>query len=328
MSELTKCQVCRGLIDEEDLFCANCGTEAPLREVDGELPARGQDKSGMPTHSFECGGCGASMSYDASARTLRCPFCGSERLEKRADERTLAPNRVIPFRVGREAALATMRKWLGRGFFRPSDLSERAAVDKMAAVYVPYWIFQARTHTYWTADTNELPASARGDWRPLFGEHRGEHAGVLVGASGALSSHETHALCPFDLAQGVEPDQVDLENATFEKFKVGRKYARPLARQGLEEIEAETCEATYVPGRARNCKVNSLVEGLASEPVLLPVWIMAYRYNERFFRFLVNGQTGTATGEAPTSWKKILAVTVLAVGVLLLLLAIIGLFAS
>lgn len=168
---------------------------------------------------------------------------------------------------------------------------------------------------------------SRGDWRPLFGEHRGEYAGVLVGASGSLTSSETHALCPFDLASAVPPSQVDLENVTVEKFKVGRKYARPIAREGLESLECQTCEGLYVPGKARNCKVNTLVEGLASEPVLLPVWIMAYRYKDRVFRFLVNGQTGAATGEAPTSWLKVLGVAAVAAMVLLLLLALVGLFA-
>jgi hypothetical protein len=319
-----RCAVCGGLIDEEDLFCANCGTEAPLQDDAGEGRPRGA--SGTATHNFECGGCGASMSYDASARALRCPFCSSEKLAPRADEKTLAPRRVVRFRVERDAAEATMRQWLGRGFFRPSDLSQRALVDRMSAVYVPYWVFEARTHTYWTADTNQLPAMARGDWRPLFGEHHGTYAGVLVGASGALTSSETYALCPFDLDEAVDPSQVDLDNATFEKFKVGRKYARPHAREALERMETEACELEYVPGRARNCKVNTLVEGLTSEPILLPVWIMAYRYNERMFRFLVNGQTGAATGEAPTSWTKIAALAAAVAGAILLVVALVALF--
>jgi DNA-directed RNA polymerase subunit RPC12/RpoP len=326
MSLLTRCCICEGLLDEEDLFCANCGTEAPLQTGDGK--PRAHDTSQMLTHSFQCGGCGASMSYDASARSLRCPFCGSEKLQQRTNERTLAPSRVVPFAVQRDAALATMRQWLGRGFFRPGDLSERAMIDQMVAVYVPYWIFEARTHTYWTADTSQLPLMSRGDWRPLFGEHRDRYEGVLVGASGSLTSGETHALCPFDLAAGVPPEEVDLENVTVEKFKVGRKYARPIAREGLENLECRTCESLYVRGKARNCKVNTLVEGLASEPVLLPVWIMAYRYNERVFRFLVNGQTGAATGEAPTSWLKVLAIAGVAVGAVLLAVALAAAFAG
>jgi hypothetical protein len=247
------------------------------------------------------------MSYDASAQTLRCPFCGSEKLDERQDCKTIAPQRVVPFSINRESAVTSLRSWLRQGFWRPSDLSDAAIVTKMTAVFVPYWVFSARASSYWTADTSQTPAGARGDWFPLSGQHRGEYRGLLVGASGALTPAETSAICPFDLQQGVAPDQVDLENVVFEQFRVQRKYARPLARHGFENLVRQDC-TQFVPGRGRNLKVNVLLEGLTSEAVLLPVWIMAYRYQEQVFRFLLNGQTGKATGQAPTSWQKVLAV--------------------
>jgi hypothetical protein len=111
-----------------------------------------------------------------------------------------------------------------------------------------------------------------------------------------------------------------------EQFRVQRKYARPLAHQGLENLDREACQR-YVPARCRNMRLNVLLEGLTSEPVLLPVWIMAYRYRDQLFRFLVNGQTGRATGQAPVSWNKILGVVAIAglIGlVLCLALAIAG----
>ena len=304
---LLKCHVCHGLLDEEDLFCPNCGTEAPHEPGKKEPPAQ------AAKHRFECSGCGASMSYDASAGSLRCPFCGSLDLVAQPDTNTLAPNRVVPFRISSGEAAQVLRRWLGRGFWRPGDLTEQAAVVKMTPVYVPYWVFEAHTHTYWTADTSQTPPGARGDWFPLFGEHRGSYAGVLIGASKALSPRETEEICPFELAQAVPPDQVDLENSIVEQFSMPRKYARPLARQGLEALESRACESRYVPGRCRNMKVNVRLEGLASEPVLLPVWIMAYRYRDELYRFLANGQTGRATGRAPVSWWKIGAAVTLAI---------------
>ena len=39
--------------------------------------------------------------------------------------------------------------------------------------------------------------------------------------------------------------------------------------------------------------------------MLLPIWISAYRYQKKVFRFLVNGQTGEVVGKAPWSWVKI-----------------------
>lgn len=311
---LNKCEVCRSLLDEEDLFCSNCGTEAPRRQA-----APAADSGRLSRTNFECSGCGASMSYDAGASALRCPFCGSLDMVARPDTKILAPRRVVPFQINRQAAESAMRAWLGRGFWRPGDLAQQAALVEMMPVYVPYWVFHAHTHTYWTADTDHTPAGARGDWYPLAGEHRGDYAGLLIGASGALTPHETAALCPFDLAGGLPPEEVDLERVIVEQFTMPRKYARPLARHGLEQAESGTVAASYVPGRARNVHVNIRVESMESEPVLLPVWIMAYRYRDQLFRFLVNGQTGRAAGQAPTSWAKVgLAVGMAVVGVLLL----------
>lgn len=322
MSDLIlKCEVCGSLIDEEDLFCANCGTEAPKREEREGAPA---DSARVARHNFECSGCGASMSYDAGAEALGCPFCGSVDMREKQDARILAPSRVVPFRLSREEAEAAMRAWLGRGFWRPGDLAQEANVVKMTPVYVPYWVFEATTHTYWTADTSQTPVGARGDWYPLSGEHRGHYAGMLIGASGALTPSETAAICPFDLSAGRPPEEVDLENVTVEQFSLARKYARPLARQGLEQSEAATCESRYVPARARNVHVNVRIESMASEPVLLPVWIMAYRYRDRLFRFLLDGQTGRATGQAPVSLNKILIAVAIAAVVLLLLLFLAG----
>ena len=300
-SLLLKCSVCQALLDEEDLFCANCGTEAP------ERTEKRSTQTLIATHNFQCQGCGASMSYDASARTLRCPFCGSERLEKQADEKMLRPERVVPFAISQQDALSRLRQWLGTGFWRPGDLARAAVVTHLTQVFVPYWVFSARAFTYWTADSSQTPFGARGDWVPLAGENRGNYGGLLVGASSVLTPAETHAICPFDLAAAVPPDQVDLENVVYEQFRVQRKYARPLAHAGLESEERVSC-SKYVPGRCRNLKVNLRVEELTGEPILLPVWIMAYQYRDKLFRFLVNGQTGQCTGIAPTSYKKIAAV--------------------
>jgi predicted RNA-binding Zn-ribbon protein involved in translation (DUF1610 family) len=319
---LTKCSICRALLDEEDLFCANCGTEAP-QSADKPHSQRTQ----LATHNFLCQGCGASMSYDASAQTLRCPFCGSEKLAEQKDAKVLRPQWVVPFAIEQHDALARLRQWLGSSFWRPGDLAQAAVVTTLTQVYVPYWVFAARVFTYWTADTSQTPFGARGDWCPMSGENHGTYSGVLVGASSVLTPAETHAICPFDLAAAVPPEKVDLDNVVYEQFRVQRKYARPLAQQGLEGLERQAC-TKYVPGRCRNLKVNLRVEGLTGEPALLPVWIMAYRYRDQLFRFLVNGQTGQCTGTAPTSYKKIAAVIFFIIAAILLILLCTGVFGA
>ena len=318
---LSKCSVCGAILDEEDLFCANCGTEAP--SSNGQ-PAASKPGTVVATHNFLCDGCGAGMSYDASAQTLRCPFCGGEKLTEVKDAKVLAPDRVVPFKIEQRGAHAILQKWLPSSFWRPSDLAQQAVVEKMTPVYVPYWVFSAETYTYWTADTSQTPLGARGDWYPVSGNHRGTYQGLLIGASGSLTPGETTALCPFDLSEGVPPSQVDLSNVVYEPFQVQRKYARPLAQRGFEQLIAGDCRG-YVPGNCRNLKVNVRVENLHSEPVLLPVYIMAYRYKGHVYRFLVNGQTGRHIGTAPTSYMKVAAAIGIAVAILVAIVLCAGL---
>ena len=338
---LLKCSVCGAVLDEEDLFCPNCGTEAPTTSSpmaeEGAVKGNGEGNaatSGTPsafrpppsvpppthliTYNFICRGCGASMSYDASAQALRCPFCGSEQLEKQPDAKEIAPDGVVPFVVTRDKAIEGMRTWLGQGFWRPGDLAAQAAVVGMRRSTFPTGCSTPK-RTPIGLPTVATFLLAQGNWHPETGAHEGQYAGLLVGASGALTGAETKEICPFDLSVAVPPEKVDLKNITFERFVVPRKYARPLARQGLESLEAQACQQ-YVVGKCRNMRVNVRITDLASRPILLPVWIMAYRYRDQVFRFLANGQTGKSTGQAPLSYRKIGAAVAIAAAIILLAL--------
>jgi hypothetical protein len=103
-STLQKCTVCGGLLDEEDLFCANCGTEAP--EVNKQETSHTQ----LATHNFACEGCGASMSYDASAQRS-APVL---RLGEVAREEWGARTGRIKVRGPQSQAVDTLRQWLPR----------------------------------------------------------------------------------------------------------------------------------------------------------------------------------------------------------------------
>jgi len=305
---LEKCTVCGGLIDEEDLFCGNCGTEAPH-------DTSKRTASTLATHSFQCAGCGASMSYSIKRQSLRCPFCGGTNLEKSEDHKVIAPTKVIPFRIDEEKAREIMRAAIGKGFWRPPDLSKRAVVTNMVPVYVPYWVFSAEVNTYWTADTSQTPGHARGDWFPMSGEHQASYQDVVVGASGALTPNETLQLCPFDSQAGVPPEDVDLDQYTVEQFNVARKYARPLAQSNFEALERKAVDTKFVPPRSRNVKVNLRIQNMQSQPMLLPIWIMAYQYKDQVYRFLINGQTGHSTGQTPFSYRKLFTVVGIVIGV-------------
>ncbi|MDZ4085590.1 MAG: hypothetical protein U1E69_02190, partial [Tabrizicola sp.] len=60
--------------------------------------------------------------------------------------------------------------------------------------------------------------------------------------------------------------------------------------------------------------VDTRWSGETFKHILLPVWMAAYKYNGKSYRFLVNGQTGEVQGERPWSvWKIAFAVLLAAV---------------
>ena len=302
-----KCEVCNGLLDDEDVFCSNCGRSV---EIISAMPASSSNDD-VKLHYFDCDGCGASMTYDASVGTLRCPFCANEGLREKQAKRTLKPSRFVPFQIDRSQAETLLQNWLGRGFWRPGDLAKTATITQVSAVFVPHWIFSARTHSYWTADSRKTPFGARSDWYPVSGQHLGEHRQVVIGASGVLSPTETDSIRPFDLSTSVPFDGADLGDATVEQFTVARKFARPHARHVIEQRDYDLCARDYLENRFRNLRVNVRISDLRSDAVLLPVWIMAYRYRKQLYRILINGQNAKIAGDAPFSGRKLAVILII-----------------
>ena len=247
-------------------------------------------------------------------------------MTRKEDTRVLRPDGVVPFLVPHEAAVELCKNWIQEGFWRPSDIRERAMIEAIAAVYVPYWVFSATTETHWTADSSSVPPGSRGNWCPVSGDHRNQYAGLLVGGSSALTPAETFGVAPFDLNKAVAPEEVDLLNARVEEFQMPRKEARPLAVGSLQELERQACRK-YVRGESRNLRVNVRILNMSSQPLLLPIFIMAYRYKNQVYRVLINGQTGKLTGGAPFAYGK-LAGIIVAVIVVCLLIALAIFFLS
>lgn len=315
-----RCAVCLCFLDEDDLFCGNCGTENPTVESSTlEQLTKYTDH-----YSYDCASCGASMSYDASAQALRCPFCGGTQMKAQQARRSIKCDWVVPLGVNRQQAQQIFRDWLGRGFWRPGDLASASQIGKIAAVYVPFWVFEADSYTKWTADSSPAPPGCRGDWYPVAGENRDHHSDVLVGASSILASSEVDAISPYDLRKAISPEEMDLANAIVEIFKIPRKQARPIAQAIVEERERQIC-SSYVPGLARRVKVNVRIQAMTGRPVLLPVWILAYHYKHSTYRVLINGQTGKIAGSTPFSYTKLTLVILLVVGILLFSLAVVAL---
>jgi len=101
------------------------------------------------------------------------------------------------------------------------------------------------------------------------------------------------------------------------------EMTRSVARQEAQ-AEMERRHRSKLSSEQNTVELNtaSVCTALKGAPVLVPVYIGAYRHGKGLYRVLVNGQTGALVGKAPISYWKV------ALAVLLGLVAIAAIFGA
>ncbi len=67
-------------------------------------------------------------------------------------------------------------------------------------------------------------------------------------------------------------------------------------------------------------QLNTSYSGITFKHLLLPVWISAYRFNQKVYQVMVNARTGEVQGDRPFSIWKIAGFVVLLLLVLLVVI--------
>lgn len=319
------------------LVCPYCGyTEeiaaAPAaggpQEYDLEEALRaGRFEKGWGTgmRSIKCRSCGAQVDISPSAEATTCPFCSSPQvvLEKPPED-VFTPETMIPFAVDKKQALAAFRTWIVGGWFRPSELKQNWNMGKISGVYLPYWTFDADTHSLWKAmagySYDEVQPGAPGKtgrvrkirWEQASGTHTEVFDDVLVFASKGLSREMVESIEPFYLKKLVPYKPEYLAGWSAERYTVNLKEGWGFGKQKISRMIEAAC-GKKVPGDThKDLQVSTNWRQVKFKHVLLPIWVASYEYGGKVYRFLVNGETGKVHGEAPVDKIKV-ALAILAV---------------
>jgi hypothetical protein len=254
-----------------------------------------------------------------------CIFCGSSSvLAQEANRNALRPESLIPLDVGRDQVQRAFRGWLKRLWFRPSALKKLARFDAVG-VYVPYWTFDARVHSDWSADAGhyyyetethtvwrdgkphvETRTVQKVRWVPAWGDREDAYDDLLVHASGGVSEELARELGPYDTSALVPYRPEYLAGWRAEEYGVDLSTAWVRGRDEIVRMQEERC-AGDVPGDTyRGLRVSNTFDAVRWKHVLLPMWTLTYRFRGKAYTVLVHGQNGSVHGKAPWSWVKIL----------------------
>ncbi len=89
-----------------------------------------------------------------------------------------------------------------------------------------------------------------------------------------------------------------------EAYQVGLKAAFVTGKQLIDGKVEQLVRADIGGDHQRITSINTQYSHLTFKHILLPLWVSAYIYGGKTYRFVVNGQTGEVQGESPKSgWK-------------------------
>lgn len=329
------------------LRCPFCGEKKEVeagrpgaeRDLDDALRAaakRHDDRSeavadALAARSVLCEACGATVVVPPNEAAGRCAYCGSTRvLPATPDPSRIPPECLLPFAVDRVQAEELFRKWIRSLWFRPNALKRGNALAEMKGVLVPYWTFDAHAESSWSAmagyhytvtvgSGKNAHTETRTRWVPAAGRRSDDYDDLLVCASRGLEPGLLAAVEPFRTGDLVRFREEYLAGWSAEAYAVDVREAWGVGDGRIRQSQVGRC-AGDVPGDTHmSLSVSTTLSGKRYRHVLLPIWVCAYRFRGKPWRFLVNGQTGEVQGKAPWSWVKItlLVVGVLAVGAII-----------
>jgi hypothetical protein len=216
-------------------------------------------------------------------------------------------------------------------------MAEANAID---GAYIPAWTYDSDTDSDYTGergddytDTETYTDSegktqtrtvTRTRWTSVSGEVELHFDDVLVIASNSLPRKYADALEPWDLDHLVGYRDEYLSGFVAESYQIDLPQGFEIAKEIMSPDIRAAIERDIGGDHQRIGSVDTQYSNTTFKHALLPIWISAYRYNDRTFRFLVNARSGEVQGERPYSVIKILLAILFGVLALLIAWAIIA----
>ncbi len=312
------------------IACESCGYTAPAQaqkvgmaageyEFTLETLAQAQQGWGTSHKQLHCKGCGADLDIPEGALTTTCPFCASNEVNIRtAPSDHLRPRFLIPFKVLPKDTRTRAMEWLGKGWFHPKELSVNAILDRFSGIYLSFWTFTAdiaslwkaevgheRTETYYDSASKTHKTRIVIDWRWENGRVGINVSDLLIPGNQHVSQLIVQRLYPFKLSDLVEYTPDFLAGWQALVYDVTLPDAWEQGKAVMRERAKKACYADIASAHIRNFSMTADFADESWRYVLLPIYLAAYKFEDKVFQVMVNGQTGMVAGQKPVAWWKI-----------------------
>ncbi len=350
-----KCRQCGGTLmfapGTTSLQCEFCGAMNEIDKSNWDYSAMSakhdflSDIANLPegemevVHSIKCKCCGAQTTYSSKDVSVNCDFCGSM-LTISPDENTsisrIKPQGVIPFMVTSDQARNKFTEWIKGLRFAPSDLVNKASMESgLTGMYIPYWLYYVDTVTRYTGKRGEYyytekqvkqdDGSMKTEkerhtrWHPTSGTVYKNFKDIIISGSNTLGPEGDSLKKKFKFEGMVPYNEQILTGYKSETYSVDLKEAYKEAQKIMSGEIRDAIEKEIGGDDQQIDSKDTTENNIEYKHILAPLWISAFRYEGKSYRFMINGQTGDLSGSRPYSKLKIAILIGSIIAVILLL---------
>ncbi len=351
-SQSFSCPGCGGRLvfdpTSQKLKCPYCSTLKDIdlkhitpREYDiGTAPVVKDDDWGSAMHVMRCQGCGAEIVLEKDVSADMCAFCGAPHVMEDQQKAGIAPESMATFRMDQQYAVDAFRKWIKKKWFTPGKAKKMAALGNITGVYLPHWTYDAQStsryqgqaghHYYVTVPVTvhkdgktvtEMRQEQRTRWEPASGVVSNNFDDILVAGSERLPEELLARVRPYDLKKLVDYRPQFLSGFASEKPAVDVMKGWGKA-QAIIDSEMRDLARRDILSHADEAQVSSVQtdnKNVKYKLTLLPMYLSAFKYKQKSFHVLVNGQTGKVGGQAPVSALRVMIAVLLGIALLVFL---------
>lgn len=325
-------------IGQQSLQCPYCGSvkqieppaDKPIVERDylqmlerlQQLRAKQSqnDESETNQHAIHCDSCGAEVVFQGTLTSTHCPYCASPlQRDKIHDSVTRIPvDGMLPFLLPQAQAAENLRAWVKSMWWAPNEFLRQGASGKFNGVYLPFFTYDALTFTRYSGqrgdayfvtvgEGNNQRQERRIRWSYSEGDFQRFFDDVVVIAATRQQLDLVNGLQPWPFDKLISYTPEVLAGFFSRTYDVTLEEGFKEARRQIEAALAMDVRQRIGGDEQQVTSQKTNYSAITYKHLLLPVWLLAYRFHDRTYQVMINATTGRVSGQRPYSWVKITA---------------------
>ena len=259
--------------------------------------------------SYNCPSCGAELICEETTVATSCPYCGNPTVVPGHFTGMLKPDYILPFKLDKNAAVSALKEFYRGKKLLPKTFKEENHIEEIKGVYVPFWLFDGTAEADMEFAATRSRSYTQGNKRITETDHfRVRRSGTVhfhrIPVDGSRKMPDAHmdAIEPFDYGELKPFSASYLPGFLAERYDVDADECERRADRRAANTTEDLVRAT-VSGYSSCSTVSRNIEMMRGEVkyALMPVWLLATRWNGQSFLFAMNGQTGRLIGDLPSS---------------------------